>query len=435
MMAPANKTEGDPSRRRLEDREKRNEGQRERDEKKERRAGEEGKGLPPFRRRHCQRSKQKPSPSPSILLAWEKTRRLGGDHTVCEILVGNGEALIEKTCSGYLPEVYHLKRMGDESMFFDSFVLEAQIALSKCLRDQKDENNENGPPLIKNVGHGNEPHLFNEESHNSADSLPFPLGFEHGPVREPNPCHGVNPYEQIRVLQAAPKLVENENTLEGGGNVFQPEQVEPLGDTQSECVAVDRVEQCRRSDVDESRDMSDEMLYLINKWENEGIRFDDGRTDEVNSACLLVNGLDGIETESEEYSDKTLYRLPSDELGRDEDLQSLADFEVEGDKGADELGCDNDIVGQGDRQSDVSSEEEDSVEAGEARSVWNRSGIGFESSDEEEILERLVRRKIEGKRRPDLRPKSTKQGRKPPCIQGRTLATRKLSLGSKPKTK
>ncbi|MED6109904.1 hypothetical protein PIB30_037901 [Stylosanthes scabra] len=51
---------------------------------------------------------------------------------------------------------------------------------------------------------------------------------------------------------------------------------------------------------------------------------------------------------------------------------------------------------------------------------------GFE---EEEVKAKLNGQKIEGKKRADLRPKVQRQGKKTPCIQGRTLATRKLSAG------
>ncbi|MED6146738.1 hypothetical protein PIB30_037461 [Stylosanthes scabra] len=76
-------------------------------------------------------------------------------------------------------------------------------------------------------------------------------------------------------------------------------------------------------------------------------------------------------------------------------------------------------------------EEEDIVaEATEYKRIWSRGGISFDSNDEEEVLERL-----EGKKRVDMRPKKQRNGRKPPCIQGRTLATRTLRLGAKFKLK
>ncbi|MED6159978.1 hypothetical protein PIB30_047214 [Stylosanthes scabra] len=57
------------------------------------------------------------------------------------------------------------------------------------------------------------------------------------------------------------------------------------------------------------------------------------------------------------------------------------------------------------------------------------------SGEEEEVLTRLAERKIVGKGRVDLRQKKQKQGRKSPCLEGRTLATRTLRLASKTKLK
>ncbi|MED6164649.1 hypothetical protein PIB30_092245 [Stylosanthes scabra] len=57
---------------------------------------------------------------------------------------------------------------------------------------------------------------------------------------------------------------------------------------------------------------------------------------------------------------------------------------------------------------DVESEDEDGhVEASETK-VWDKGGISFYSSDEEEVLARLAERKIVGKGRIDLRPRKQK---------------------------
>ncbi|MED6124277.1 hypothetical protein PIB30_057471 [Stylosanthes scabra] len=82
-----------------------------------------------------------------------------------------------------------------------------------------------------------------------------------------------------------------------------------------------------------------------------------------------------------------------------------------------------------------SSEEGSLLEVVEAKGVWGRGGLSFNSSDEEEVIARLVKRRPEGKKRSDFRPKKQCQGKRPPCLQGRTLTTRKLRLGAKPKLK
>ncbi|MED6107787.1 hypothetical protein PIB30_017490 [Stylosanthes scabra] len=81
-------------------------------------------------------------------------------------------------------------------------------------------------------------------------------------------------------------------------------------------------------------------------------------------------------------------------------------------------------------------EEDDSYfEATVLRKVWSTGGIDFYNSDEEEVLTKLADRKSVGKGCVDLRQKKQKQGRKAPCLEGRSLATRTLSLASKTKLK
>ncbi|MED6226729.1 hypothetical protein PIB30_106589, partial [Stylosanthes scabra] len=75
----------------------------------------------------------------------------------------------------------------------------------------------------------------------------------------------------------------------------------------------------------------------------------------------------------------------------------------------------------------ISEDEHSLVEATAAKEIWGRGDQFFDSSDEEEVRAKLSRQKIEGKKRIDLRPKVQRQGKKTPCIQGRTLALRKLS--------
>ncbi|MED6180017.1 hypothetical protein PIB30_006507 [Stylosanthes scabra] len=66
------------------------------------------------------------------------------------------------------------------------------------------------------------------------------------------------------------------------------------------------------------------------------------------------------------------------------------------------------------------------IEVIETRKVWDKGGISFYNSDEEDVLTRLAERKIVGKGQVDLRPKKQKHRRKDPCLEGRTLTTRTL---------
>ncbi|MED6210122.1 hypothetical protein PIB30_061118 [Stylosanthes scabra] len=135
-----------------------------------------------------------------------------------------------------------------------------------------------------------------------------------------------------------------------------------------------------------------------------------------------VNPSNRVSDEIEEVlSDETLYRLNEDcvELAR---FRELA-IQMEDNDGNSENHL-VDVVEDGtddhnrdwERHSVFSSEEDNSIEVAEVKDSWHRGGLTFESSDEDESLARLVERKIEGKKRSNLRPKKQKQGRKPPCI-------------------
>ncbi|MED6131264.1 hypothetical protein PIB30_008304 [Stylosanthes scabra] len=75
----------------------------------------------------------------------------------------------------------------------------------------------------------------------------------------------------------------------------------------------------------------------------------------------------------------------------------------------------------------ASIEEDNSAEFFASKETWHQAGLDFDSSDDEKLRAKLFRqKKFEGKKMADLRPKDQRQGKRPPCIQGRTLATRKL---------
>ncbi|MED6122357.1 hypothetical protein PIB30_039029 [Stylosanthes scabra] len=77
-------------------------------------------------------------------------------------------------------------------------------------------------------------------------------------------------------------------------------------------------------------------------------------------------------------------------------------------------------------------EDDNSAEFCATKEVRCRGGLFFDSSELEEVRSKLNRQKrLEGKKRTDLKPKDQCQGKKPPCIQGRTLATRKLMSSTK----
>ncbi|MED6140358.1 hypothetical protein PIB30_092383 [Stylosanthes scabra] len=80
-----------------------------------------------------------------------------------------------------------------------------------------------------------------------------------------------------------------------------------------------------------------------------------------------------------------------------------------------------------DSLSEELSDDDVSVEVAAARGVWIMGGVSFGSSDEEEVVTRMTNRRKGWK----SRTKHQKQSLKPNYLEGRTLATRSLKLGSK----
>ncbi|MED6148308.1 hypothetical protein PIB30_051931 [Stylosanthes scabra] len=221
---------------------------------------------------------------------------------------------------------------------------------------------------------------------------------------------------------------------------------------------------------DEER--SDETLYRINKDVRLGVQsvldgFDEGNgvdvlecdvhIDEpshrnndrmVAIAHTAIIGLDGDGdegsrktttdklSEGEDYgeadlmmSDETLYRINLDcAVGAQNQCGDGMVKEYD-------LGVNGDLP-EVPSNEDIESEEEDNkIEAARTKEIWGRGGLFFDSSDEQEVRSKLSKQKLEGNKRADLRPKVQRQGRKAPCIQGRSLATRKLMSSTKPKLK
>ncbi|MED6127094.1 hypothetical protein PIB30_084859 [Stylosanthes scabra] len=150
----------------------------------------------------------------------------------------------------------------------------------------------------------------------------------------------------------------------------------------------------------------------------------DERSDKLKTGPALLPGPD---SEMSSSGDLLVDNRTGDKgVRRDNDDGSLRTVEKEGD-GAGAGGEEGVLVGEeevnGEQGVDIevektesrnvqkgsgsvySSEEDVSYEAEEIRGVLNLGGLFFESSDEDEALARAVERKIEGKRRSDLRPK------------------------------
>ncbi|MED6224614.1 hypothetical protein PIB30_085839 [Stylosanthes scabra] len=195
----------------------------------------------------------------------------------------------------------------------------------------------------------------------------------------------------------------------------------------------------------DSEFVSSDTLYCIN-WDR--IEGTIQSSDEI--ATRVIGGDEdgstiqrtiGAGNGEEEASDETLYRINPDVVGCNladdgmllEDDDAGGDVNEENKTGAgdhkvtiaslyndiDEL---NEFSSEAEDHSEEMSDEDNSREVAATKEVWGKSGISFDSSNEEEVVARLSNRKIAGKKR----SKKHRQTRIGPCIQGRTLATRLL---------
>ncbi|MED6158097.1 hypothetical protein PIB30_029532 [Stylosanthes scabra] len=128
-----------------------------------------------------------------------------------------------------------------------------------------------------------------------------------------------------------------------------------------------------------------------------------------------LNGKSLVAHEAENLSEETLYCINANAAT----VVGVVDAQIE--IGDADVGCEIE-GGNGGLVGNDSCEEELSIET-------------LYHIDEEEVMAKLTREKIEGKKRANLRPKVQQQRKKISCIQGRTLATRKLMVGIKPKLK
>ncbi|MED6204968.1 hypothetical protein PIB30_013735 [Stylosanthes scabra] len=166
--------------------------------------------------------------------------------------------------------------------------------------------------------------------------------------------------------------------------------------------------------------------------------------DEQRDGGLLTAGVDDNEEgirwnnvedeepsiDSEERSDETLYKLAEKAIrgvadsvetqNNKEDIGFLGDVDW---RELTEEGTNDEIhIGE----TEEGGGEYTLLEAAESKRLWDRTGIFFDSSEEEDVVEKLVNRKLKKKERAELRQRKQSQGRKVPCIQGKTLATRML---------
>ncbi|MED6145221.1 hypothetical protein PIB30_023170 [Stylosanthes scabra] len=394
-------------------------------------------------------------------------------------------------CSVPLSELIHLEKDlvscsievgGELLMGFDPALFEAQIT-SKKLDDEK---------RVFKAAVG--PYYENKMESGRSDSLSFPprfgldRGFTNGldalarSSNIPNPESENSESGWIKAVKTVPKCPSSSivrETRERGTSDFltNNSNLSPCGNDEviegkakskkddvngeSENSFDDRVQQGREkgnTPLADCEEGSVETLYRLTEKEFLG---GDSRVNllpaNYEGDDQLIGGarIGTTARDDESNSSETLYYINKEVLREQWQSESLKEIEV---------GCDLETESQGgcangDIQSEIegsnetmcrinignstnsgslcdSIEDDSSAEFCANEEIWCRGGLSFDSGDEEEVRSKLSRRKrLEGKKRTDLKPKDQRQGKRPPCIQGRTLATRKLMSSTKSKLK
>ncbi|MED6108775.1 hypothetical protein PIB30_027325 [Stylosanthes scabra] len=158
----------------------------------------------------------------------------------------------------------------------------------------------------------------------------------------------------------------------------------------------------------------------------------------ANSKEMGFGGDCSVNQETEEESDKFLYLINVDAIRIDEDgCKENLEKNVDGEAIVNENNSldgdfEKNTIG-GDTISEESCTVKGVIEVAEYKQVWDRGGIFFDKEDE--VIAKMLDREAEGKKRFDRRQRKKCQEKTLPCVQRRTLATRKLRLGAKAKLK
>ncbi|MED6199047.1 hypothetical protein PIB30_072281 [Stylosanthes scabra] len=301
---------------------------------------------------------------------------------------------------------------------FDPMIIEAQIGTispSMGLKQNGEKDTDLGPLGLEDLAH-------HEGGSETSNFCPFPPGF--GPCSIEHHVHrgAMVARDSQSFVQETP-IVERESESEESSS--QPYEIE-----RADAVSY------------EEETQSDETLYCLGE---QVIRQRACVAERVGQGVCtpsvgLVKAGETVnnEQEVEEESDGFLYRINTnaliDERGSgvgEEGDEGQGDIQGEqgGVDGDDIVGRNGDL-GKGKTEDTTTSGErwygEGLIEASESKQIWARGGIFFDSSEEGEVIAKLLDCKGEGKKKIELRQRKQHQGRRPPCIQGRTLATRTL---------
>ncbi|MED6151898.1 hypothetical protein PIB30_086755 [Stylosanthes scabra] len=189
-------------------------------------------------------------------------------------------------------------------------------------------------------------------------------------------------------------------------------------------------------EVDDSENLSSESLYKINEGMLLEWRKESDVAEVIGSAAVNSTEVDGFVLSGQTKGANLVLECADASVhdGRAaEPVAWNADYTLcdDGNRGT-QLVADN--CGDNQGLSDGGSEDDDSIEeVVESKGLWKRSGLFFYSSDDDEVLVRLFNYDLDSVKRAIKKSKKQKQGRKPPNIQGRTLATKRLLSGAKQK--
>ncbi|MED6179816.1 hypothetical protein PIB30_004461 [Stylosanthes scabra] len=290
--------------------------------------------------------------------------------------------------------------LGLNDLGFDLALYEAQIVCRRLAEEKRmeDENK------IRMGCEDNEPvRVYGE---NSDGSCPFPPGFR--------PC--VDQYHVHRVMGRAHSSPNLDIRIPNSGEESES-SVDAVGVYSENSRAV-----YGKAGLEDDEDDSDETRYMLNIEAIKGGAF--GSVDNEDGGVVVTSALKG--------GDANCVALVPD-LGvtnnddvcstgllfdnRDEDVV-LSEQSTELGLEIDERDVELDSIGE-------SVEEDSSADFCAAKETRCRAGLFFDSSEDEEIRSKLSRNKrLDGKKRSDLRPKDQSQGKKLPCILGEIQSQR-----------
>ncbi|MED6146691.1 hypothetical protein PIB30_036846 [Stylosanthes scabra] len=323
-----------------------------------------------------------------------------------------GESVFECLNEKVLPDACYVKGVRSTLMELDPLIIEARISSHMACREKEkmrgEAHNFIYPPLesntaINKIGPYN-PSDARISNSGSSSSCPFPPGY--GPCTGQTHCHRqlvrenscthwvdsdsdrVGEKAEIQVVVCAtpagketgkawcvlPETNDRETTGKSASKVADGVSSLVLG---GEPVVVETREEDERSD---------ETLYRINVQ-----AFNEKLLVDIDNAIFQHTEshhcLNGDELEVPPNSEARSVRVGMEEAS----VGASEENKVDG-------ASFNQLPNQSQHVNEVLTDEDNSLEAAEAKGVWDKGGIFFDSSDEEEVVARLTVRKVEGRK-------------------------------------